>query len=92
MSCRVEALPWNLTINEYKVQKYFDGLDIKESTEPDSLSPRVLKELYQQMLQPHVVQVNNVLQDWKLANVTQVFKKEDTNVALDYRPISLTSV
>ncbi len=86
------------TIGEHEVQKYLNSLDINKSTGPDSLSPRLLKELRQQILKPltsiynHTVQSSKVPHDWKLANVTPIFKKGDKSVALNYRPISLTSV
>ncbi len=38
------------------------------------------------------VQQRKVPEDWKLANVIPISKKGDKSVALNYRPISLTSV
>ncbi len=35
---------------------------------------------------------NRVPEDWKMANVTPIYKKVDKNVALKYRPMSLISV
>ncbi len=57
------------TIKEQEVQKYLDKLDINKSTGPDNLTPRLLKELKQQILQPltsifnRSVQLNKVPED-----------------------------
>ena len=86
------------SICDQEVKKYLDKLDTNKSPGPDIMSPRLLKELKQQILQPltnifnQSVQLKKVPEDWKMANVTPIFKKGDKSVALNYRPISLTSV
>ncbi len=58
-------------INERDVQKYLDKLETNKSTGPDALSPRLLKELEQQILKPLTdicnlsLQQNKVPEDWK---------------------------
>ncbi len=85
-------------ISPHDLKKYFDKLDTNKSMGPDSLSPRLLRELKQQILHPltnifnRSLQENKVPEDWKIANVTPIHKKGDKNIALNYRPISLTSV
>ncbi len=69
-------------ITEQEVQKYLDKLQVSKSTAPDKLSPRLLKQLRQQIVQPLTsifkssVQQKKVPEDWKLANVTPIFKKK----------------
>ncbi len=57
------------TIGENEVEKYLDSLDVNKLTGPDNLSPRLLKELKQQILKPltsifnHSAQLGKVPQD-----------------------------
>ncbi len=80
------------------MQKYLDKLETNKSTGPDALSPRLLKELKEYILKPLTdiynlsLQQNKVPEDWKQANVTPIYEKGDKSEALNYRPISLTSV
>ncbi|GAB0206013.1 mitochondrial enolase superfamily member 1 [Grus japonensis] len=73
-------------------------LDIHKSTGPDGMLPRVLRELvevltktlsiiYQQFWLTGEVPV-----DWRLANVTPIYKKGRKEDLGNYRPVSLTSV
>jgi ribonuclease P/MRP protein subunit RPP40 len=63
---------------------------------PDKISPRLLRELADQLALPISIIFNKSLaecavpKDWKLSNVTSIFKKGDKTVAANYRPISLT--
>ncbi len=78
------ALPRGITpleidaISAQDVKKYLDKLDINKSMGPESLSPRLLKELKQQILHPltnifnRSLQENEVPEDWKIANVTPI--------------------
>ncbi|KFQ80676.1 hypothetical protein N337_11774, partial [Phoenicopterus ruber ruber] len=76
-------------------------LDTHKSMGPDGIHPRVLRELaevaevltkplsiiYQQSWLTREVPV-----DWKLANVTPIYKKGRKEDPENYRPVSLTSV
>lgn len=69
-----------------------------KSPGPDDILPRVLKEVGAQTV-PHLLIIYNkslelglVPKDWKLANVTPIFKKGDRECPGNYRPISLTSI
>uniref|UniRef100_A0A8C2UDQ8 Reverse transcriptase domain-containing protein n=1 Tax=Coturnix japonica TaxID=93934 RepID=A0A8C2UDQ8_COTJA len=65
---------------------------------PDEIHPRVLKELVEVITEPFSIifqcslLMGKVPEDWRLANVTPIYKngcKEDLG---NYRPVSLTSV
>ncbi|KAK4831137.1 LOW QUALITY PROTEIN: hypothetical protein QYF61_015440 [Mycteria americana] len=73
-------------------------LDTHKSMGPDEIHPRVLKELADELTKPLSIiyqqswLTGEVPADWRLANVTPIFKngrKEDPG---NYRPVSLTSV
>ena len=88
----------NITITVEGVKKLLLSLDPTKAPGPDSLSPRVLKEiavelapaltlLYQTSLNTGIVP-----SDWRTANVSPVFKKGERYKPENYRPISLTSI
>ena len=88
----------NITISTEDVIKAIGKLSPDTAPGPDNIYSRTLKELVNQVAQPLAMIYNSSLQsgvvvaDWKLANVTPVFKKGCKSTASNYRPISLTSV
>ncbi|PJG57315.1 hypothetical protein [Aeromonas cavernicola] len=74
------------------------GLKADKSPEPDGLHPRVLKEVAQEIVDALVIIFQNSLdsglvpEDWRVANVTPLFKKGGREKTGNYRPVSLTSV
>ena len=65
---------------------------------PDNLNPRVLHETRQQIA-PILTRILTVSwqsgelpRDWKLANVSAIYKKDSKNDPNNYRPISLTAI
>ncbi|KGL84293.1 RNA-directed DNA polymerase from mobile element jockey, partial [Tinamus guttatus] len=73
-------------------------LDTHKSMGPDGMHPRVLRELAGVIAQPLPIiferswRAGEVLEAWKKASVTPVFKKGKKEDPGNYRPISLTSV
>ena len=88
----------NININENDVLHCIDQLKLNKSPGPDTISPHVLKEAKKEFTKPLTALFNRSLQlgivpdDWKLANVTPIFKKGSKSLPSNYRPISLTSV
>ena len=88
----------SIIITESEVSNCIDKLKTNKSPGPDTISPRVLKEAKNEFTKPLTTFFNKSLQsgiipeEWKLANVTPIFKKGNKSQASNYRPISLTSV
>ena len=80
------------------VQKLLQNLNPHKASGPDNIPSRLLKETAAEiapaltLLFQSSLQQGEVPENWKLANVTPLFKKGDKNDASNYRPISLTSV
>ena len=74
------------------------GLNVDKSPGPDNLHPRVLKEVALEIVDALVVifqdsiDSGTVPADWRVANVTLIFKKGGREKTGNYRPGSLTSV
>ncbi|KAK4830693.1 hypothetical protein QYF61_012862 [Mycteria americana] len=76
-----------------------ENLDIHKSMGPDEIHPRVdLKELAKVLTKPLSIiyqqswLTGEVPVDWRLANVTPIFKKGQKEDPGNYRPVRLTSV
>ncbi|KAK4832422.1 hypothetical protein QYF61_023101 [Mycteria americana] len=73
-------------------------LDTHNSMGPDEIHPRVLKELAEVLTKPLSIiyqqswPTGEVPADWRLANVTPIFKKGRKEDPGNYRPVSLSSV
>ena len=93
----VEGLE-DIDITEKKVRVKLERLKPNSAPGPDKLWPRVLQKLSEVLAQPMAIVYTRCLgestvpPEWKLANVTPVFKKGSKGSAGNYRPVSLTCV
>ena len=87
-----------VVITQDNVYRKLCNLNISKSPGPDMLHPRVLYECRDVIVYPLFLIYSKSLQsekiplDWKLAEVTAIFKKGLKSDRANYRPVSLTSV
>ena len=87
----------NVNITEEMVQNEILKLNVNKSCGPDKMHPQTLIELVDLVSKPLALLLNKtmdeecILQDWEMAYVSPIFKKEARNIAENYRPLSLTS-
>ena len=88
----------NIRVSDEMVLKLLTSLKIDRSSGPDEIHPMMLKELANELATPVALLFNMSIQDgalpedWKKAFVSPIFKKGARNLAVNYRPISLTSI
>ena len=86
-----------ITVTEKKVKERLLKLKSSKTPGPDGLHLRILLETAEVIAAPLTVIFSRSLSagelpvDWKLANITPVYKKGRKESAENYRPISLTS-
>ncbi|PKU42802.1 rna-directed dna polymerase from mobile element jockey-like [Limosa lapponica baueri] len=85
-------------IQEEVVNDLLMHLDTHKSMGPDGIHPRVLRELAGELTKPLSIiyqqswSTGEVPDDWRVANVTPIYKKGWKDDPGNYRPVSLTSV
>ncbi|KAF1534907.1 hypothetical protein FQV19_0007770, partial [Eudyptula minor] len=85
-------------IQEEAVNDLLRHLDAHKSMGPDGIHPRVLRELAEELAKPLSIiyqqswLMGEVPDDWRLANVTPIYKKGRKEDPGNNRPVSLTSV
>ena len=86
----------HISYNDVKVK--LNQMNSNKTPGPDNFHPKILKNVVDEICGPLTSIFNKSLQegkvpeDWKLANVTPIFKKGSRDQPGNYRPISLTSV
>ena len=87
-----------ITLSHTEVLRHWQKLDTNKSSRPDNLHPRLLKETAAIIAEPlrRIFQTSltsrELPADWKIANITLVFLKDNHSKPENYWPISLTSV
>ena len=86
----------DIVVEAHGVEKLLSTVKSFKASSPDEIPCRVLKETAHEIAPILADIFNRSLStgtlpcDWKSANVAPVFKKGNTNLAENYRPISLT--
>ena len=87
-----------IEVDEDMIKSRIHKLKSNSAPGPDKILPRVLQELEDIIVTPLCIIFRKSLaegsipSDWKMANVTPVFKKGAKSSVDNYRPISLTSI
>ena len=95
--CSDENILKDVDVSYEAVLKKLEETDPEKAPGDDSIHPVILRKLAQQLAKPlsmmftRSLKSGQVPQDWRLANVTPIFKKGSKKLASNYRPISLTS-
>ena len=88
----------DIRIYKKGVQKLLKDLNPHKSTGPDEVPSRILKIGAEELspalvkLYQHSIDVGEVPQEWRDANVVPIFKKGDRCQSSNCRPVSLSSV
>ena len=88
----------NINITTAGVKKLLQSLDPTKAAGPDGISPRILKELAEEIapilciIYRSSLRTGSVPEDWRTAHVSPIFKKGEHYDPGNYRPVSLTSV
>ena len=88
----------DIVVTEQDVKDQLLILNTIKPAGPDELPPKFLKAIFQSLVKPLTIIFNKSLQsgvvpnDWKLANVSAVYKgKGESDDVTNYRPISVTN-
>ena len=88
----------DIDITEERVRFAIECLKEQSASGPDGIPPRVVKELKNELAGPLTIlfrkslETEKIPDDWRLAEVTPIFKKGSKADPGNYRPVSLTNV
>ena len=97
MQNMTEAIISSVNITRDMVKDKLEKLNVRKSCGPDDIHPHVLQRTASAICVPLTIVFKLSLDsgecpdDWKVANVTPIYKKEDRTDPANYRPVSLTS-
>ena len=83
----------DIEITARLVKRKLQGVWADKSPGVDDMSPRLLKEIVDEIAHPVAILFNQSLEDgsvpldWKTANVMPIFKKGSRNQTVNYRPV-----
>ena len=84
-------------ITESDVLDALVALNPNKTPGPDNLHPQLLKNCAASLARPLFLlfmesfNCSRIPRDWKMANITPIFKKGSKTIPTNYRPVSLTS-
>ena len=87
-----------ISITASGINNLLQNLNIYKAAGPDQVVAKILKELQDifapilEIISNHSLNTGAIPNDWKMANITPLFKKVDRSQPNNYRPISLTSI
>ena len=88
----------SINVSKNGIDKLLKDLNSHLAAEPDEMKPRVLQKFSDviasilQVIFQRSLNTGRVHKDWSTAFVCPLFKKGDTSLASNYRPVSLTSI
>ena len=88
----------DLYISKEDIEKMLKRVKVDKSPGMDKIHPRLLRETALTISTPlHMIfnaslRVQEIPDEWKKAQISAIFKKEEKSQAGNYRPVSLTSV
>ena len=83
-------------VEEGVVQEHLDGISVHRSMGSDGMHLHVLRKLAEVIAKPLSIifdrswRTGEVSEDWRIANITPVFKKCKKEDPRNYRPVSLS--
>ena len=91
-----EELLQKIQVGVEEVKEQLGNLRVHKAPGPDNMQPRVLMEVAEQVSEMltdifnRSLESGQVPEDWRVANVTPLFKKGSREELGNYRPVSLT--
>ncbi len=88
----------DITISRNGIKKLLENIKPEKAAGPDEIHARALKMLAEpissilEVIFSKSLETGEIPEDWRLANVTPVFKKGEKFKASNYRPVSLTCI